>query len=98
VEILREFSPVSHISQVGLRTLDGEEGIVLSPYDQRLRLFIAKEFMPVVIEGQIRLVVMKKVQLDGVIAGTIEEELVESERSPDCSSTIVGEAFDPASR
>ena len=64
------------ISQVRLRTLDGEEWIVLSPNDQHLRLLIPKELMPAVVEREIRLVVMKQVKLDGVIAGAIKEELI----------------------
>ena len=68
---------VGDVSQVGLRTLDGEEGFVLAPHNQRLRLFIAKEFMPAIVESKIRLVVVKQVELDGVIAGTIEEELIQ---------------------
>ena len=65
------------ISQVGLRTLDGEERIVLSPHDQCLRLLVSKEFMPAVIEREIRLIVVKQVELDGVVAGAIKEELIQ---------------------
>ena len=65
-----------NISQVGLRTLDREEGIVLSPHDQRLRLLVPKEFMPAVVEREIRLIVVKQVELDRVVAGAIEEELI----------------------
>jgi hypothetical protein len=64
------------IAQVCLRTLDGEEGIVLSPHDQSLRLLVPKEFMPAVIERKIRLIVVKQVELDDVIAWAIEKELI----------------------
>ena len=65
-----------NIPQVGLRALDGEEGIVFSPHDQRLRLLAAKEFMPAVVECEIRLIVVKQVQLNGVVARAIKEELI----------------------
>src|SRR5260370_13390621 len=65
-----------NISEVGLRTLDGEEGVVLSPHDQRLRLLVSKEFMPAVVEREVRLIVVKQVKLDGVIAWSIEKEFI----------------------
>src|ERR1700730_15357163 len=64
-----------NISEVGLRTLDGEEGIVFSPHDQRLRLLASKEFMPPVIKREMRLVGVKQAELDVVVAGPIKEEL-----------------------
>ena len=65
-----------NISEVGLRTLDGEEGVVLSPHDQRLRLLVSKKFMPAVIQRKIRLIVVKQAELDGVVAWAIKEELI----------------------
>jgi hypothetical protein len=67
---------IRDIPQVGLRALDSKEGIVLPPHDQRLRLFVPKEFMPAVVVSEIRLIVVKQVELDGVIAWAIEEELI----------------------
>ncbi len=68
------------ISQIGLRTRDRKEGIVLSPHNQHLRLLVPKEFMPAVVECEVRLVVVKQVKLDGVIAGPIKEELIHGVR------------------
>src|SRR6185437_10422414 len=64
------------VLQIGLRPFDGKEGIVLSPNDQRLWLFVPKEFMPAVVECEIRLIVVKQVELDSVVARTVEKELI----------------------
>jgi hypothetical protein len=64
------------ISQICLGALDSEERIVLSPHDQRLRLFVPKEFMPALIERKVRLVVLKQIKLDRVVTPAIKKELV----------------------
>lgn len=38
-----------NVAQIGLRTFDGEEGVVLGPKNEGLRLLAAKELMPLVI-------------------------------------------------
>src|SRR6266850_6741799 len=64
------------IPSVCLGSLHGEERIVLPPENQHSRLSFAEVLMPTVIERDIRLIVVKKIKLDCVIARTIEEELV----------------------
>src|SRR3974390_1043436 len=58
---------LGNIAQIGLGSLNRKEGIILSPYDQRLRLMAAKEPMPLVVVFEVFLVVVKKIQLDGII-------------------------------
>src|SRR5580658_9882339 len=65
------------VAKVRLGTLHREEGVVFSPDDQRLRLPVAKEFMPLVIVKKIGLVVVKQVELDRIVAGTVEEVLID---------------------
>src|SRR5215469_18267637 len=67
---------VREISFVGLGSFDGEKWIVLSPENQHSRLPTTEIFMPAVIEHDIRLIVMKKIELNCAIARTIEEQLV----------------------
>jgi hypothetical protein len=67
---------VREISLVGLGPFDGEERVVLSPENQHSRLLVAKVFMPTVVERDIRLIVVKKVELNCRVARTIEEKLV----------------------
>lgn len=50
--------------------------IVLPPEDQHSRLVAAKTLMPAVIEGDIRLIVVKKIELNCRGARRIEEQLV----------------------
>jgi hypothetical protein len=47
------------VSLVSCCTSHGEEGIVLTPDDQRLWLPAPKELMPFVVEAEIRLIVVK---------------------------------------
>src|SRR5262249_51641262 len=65
-----------NISLVSSSAFDGEEWIVLSPEDQHSRLVPAKIFMPAIVEGYIRLIVVKKIELNGRISRTIKEQLV----------------------
>src|SRR5262249_53167955 len=64
------------ISFVGLGSFDGEEWVVLPPENQHPWLSTAEVFMPTAIERDIRLIVVKKIELDCGITRTIEEELV----------------------
>lgn len=64
------------IPQVGLRALNGKEGIVLSPHDQGLWLLVPKELVPAVIEREIRSIIVKEIQLDGVVSRAVQEKLI----------------------
>src|SRR6266851_1572356 len=64
------------ISLVGLGPFDGEERIVLSPENQHSRLSAPEVLMPAVIKSDIRLIVVKKIELNCGIARTIQKELV----------------------
>ena len=64
------------IAQVGPGTLDREEGIVLTPHDQGFWLFVAEERLSLVIVREIGLVVVEEIELDGIVAGTVEKKLV----------------------
>src|SRR5260370_1017517 len=67
---------LGNIAQIGPGSLNRKEGIVLSPYDQRLGLIAAKELMPRVVVFEVFLIVVKKVQLDRNVTWTIKKELV----------------------
>src|SRR6516164_9854844 len=66
-----------NVAEIRLCAVDREEGIALSPDNQHLRLLIPKEGMPRLILREVRLVVVQQVQLDRVIAGAVQEELIE---------------------
>ena len=68
---------LAKIALIRLRAFDGEEGVVLAPDDQDPGLMIAEIGVPLVIERDVRRVVVEKIKLDPVVAGTIEEMLVE---------------------
>src|SRR5215472_1399529 len=59
---------VREISLVGLGSLDGEKWVVLPPENQHPWLPAAEVFMPTVIEYDIRLIVMQKIELNCGIA------------------------------
>src|SRR5262245_57246042 len=67
---------VREISVVALGSLDGEKWVVFPPENQHPWLSTAEVFMPTVIEQDIRLIVVKKIELNCGIARTIEEQLV----------------------
>ena len=62
---------------VGLRPFYCEKWIVGSPHDEHPRLFSPEVLMPAVVKCDIRLIVIKKLELNGVVARAIEKELVE---------------------
>src|ERR1700722_3563875 len=64
------------VPQVSLRTLDGKKWIVLSPHDQRPGLPVSKEIMPPVILRKIRLIIVKQIQLNRIIARAIKKILI----------------------
>lgn len=68
------------VAQIRLSTLDGEEGIVLTPHDQSPGLLPAEEGLPGFVVRKVCLVIVKQIELDGVVAGTIEEVLIEGIR------------------
>src|SRR5215475_3448650 len=55
---------VGEISFVGLGSFDGEKWVVLPPENQHPWLSTAEVFMPTVIEHDIRLIVVKKIELN----------------------------------
>ena len=65
------------VAQERLRSRHDEEGIVLPPHDERARLVLAEVFVPRVVERHVRGVVVKEVELNGVIAGSVQQSLVE---------------------
>src|SRR5215470_5666476 len=65
------------VSLVGPSSLDCEERVVFSPEDQHLRLSTSKVLMPAIIESDIRLIVVQKIELNGRVPRTIEEELIQ---------------------
>jgi hypothetical protein len=71
---------VGDVPQICLRTFDGEEGIVFAPHNEGLRLLAAEELMPVVVACKVRLIVVQQVELDGVVARTVEEVLIHGVR------------------
>jgi len=54
----------------------GEDGVVLSPDNERWRLVLAEERLEVGIERQVGAVVVQHVQLDFWIAGTVKSNLI----------------------
>ena len=63
--------------EVGNSAFDCEERVVPSPENQHLRLPAAEVLVPRVIERDTRLIVVKQIELNGGVPGTIEEELVQ---------------------
>src|SRR6476620_8741427 len=68
---------VRNVPLVGLRSFHGEEWIVRSPDDEHARLFGSEVLVPAVVKCDIRLIVVKKLELNGVVARAVEKELVE---------------------
>ena len=64
---------VRNVADVRLCALDREEGIVLPSDDQPLGLLTPNERVPLLIVREVRLVVVQQVQLDGIIAGAVQE-------------------------
>jgi len=64
------------VAQKCLRSWHDEEGIVLPPHDERARLMHAEVFVPRVVERHVRGVVVKEFELNGVIAGSVQQRLV----------------------
>jgi len=52
---------------------DGEERVVLSPYDERGRLVSAEVGLPIPVERYVGGVVVKKIQLDGVVPRPVQQ-------------------------
>src|SRR5215472_13536874 len=72
-----QFSIVD-IPSVCLSSVNGEERIVLSPENQHFWLPAAEVFMPAVIQRDVRLIVVKQIELNGGVPRTVQEELVDS--------------------
>src|SRR6266508_2792788 len=75
-----EMAAVEHVQlglrevpQVGAAALGGEEDVVLSPEDERLRPALAQERLPLRIERDVRAIVVEEVELDLAGAGAFEE-------------------------
>ena len=68
---------VREVAQKCLCTFDGEEAVILAPHDQRPRLFHTEVAVPIVIDRHVGRVVVEEVELDGIIAGSVEEVLIE---------------------
>ena len=68
---------VREISSIGVSPFDCKERIVLPPKNQHFRLSAAEVLMPVVIKGDVRLIVAKQIELNGGILRTIKKELVQ---------------------
>src|SRR5207244_5605065 len=68
---------VGKIPLIRFRAFHREKGIVLTPENQHPRLSFAEVLMPTVIESDIRLIVVKKIELNCRVARTIKEELVQ---------------------
>jgi len=64
------------ISLVGLGPFDGEEWIVLSPEYQHSWLSTPEVLMPAIIERDIRLIIVKQIELNCGIARTIQKKLI----------------------
>src|SRR5215469_4042247 len=65
-----------NVSLVGFGSFNRKERIVLPPEDQHSRLSVAEVLVPTVIEREIRLIVVKQIELNFSVPRTIEEELV----------------------
>src|SRR5580692_5116238 len=52
-----------NVAQIRLSAFDREEGIILAPHDQCLRLLVTEERVPFVVMRQICLIVVQQVQL-----------------------------------
>jgi hypothetical protein len=68
---------VRNVPLVRLRPFNREKWIIGSPDDEHARLFGPEVLMPAIVKCDIRLIVMKKIELNGVVARAIEKELVE---------------------
>ena len=64
---------VRQVAQVGPPALGREEEVVLAPEDQRLRLVLAQERLPLRIQLDVRAVVVQQVELVPARAGPLEE-------------------------
>ena len=64
---------VGQVAQVGPPALGGEEEVVFAPQDQRLRLTLPQERLPLRIQLGVRAVVVQQVELVPARAGTFEE-------------------------
>src|SRR5262245_40569943 len=67
---------IREIPFVGFGSFDGEKWVVLPPENQHSWLPAPEIFMPTIIERDIRLIVVKKIELNCGIAWTIEKQLV----------------------
>ena len=65
------------IAPEGLGSSWYKKRIVLSPDNQHPRLSVAEVLVPAVVERNVRLVVVEKIELDRVIARTVQKELVQ---------------------
>jgi hypothetical protein len=68
---------LGQIPQVRLGPLDREKYVIDSPGDEHPRLVLSEIRVPPVVEGQIRLIVMKQVDLNGVVSRPIQKHLVD---------------------
>src|SRR5262249_1741534 len=67
---------VRNISLVSLGSFNGEERIVFSPENEHSRLPAAEVLVPTLVEREVRLIVVKKIQLNRGVPRTLEKELV----------------------
>ena len=68
---------LGQVAQKRLCSRHDEERIVLPPHDERARLVLAEVFVPRVVERHVRGVIVEEFELNGVIAGSVQQSLVE---------------------
>ena len=68
---------VGQVAQVGVGAFGGENGIVFAPDDEGGGLVLAEVLLPGGVEGGIASVVVEQGELDGLVAGAIEQALVD---------------------
>jgi len=67
---------VRKITQVRMCTVFGEDLVVLAPDDQHRRLAFAEKGLKLRIERDIRAVIVEEIELDILVAGTVEQGLI----------------------
>ena len=71
---------IGNVPLVRLRPFHSKERIIYSPHNQHSRLVRAEILLPFLIQSHIRLVIVKEVKLNRVIAGPVEKELIDRVR------------------
>ncbi len=68
---------IGQVALIGFGARRDEDRIVLAPQNQRLRPILTEQRVPFVVRRDVRAIILEQVELDRVVAGTVEQRLID---------------------